>query len=230
MPTLHTNTHIPLIIFLLRLFLHINRLFLQPFIFQFSFITKTPNMPGGCSSRHSGERIEVAFRHKVVRSEEFLQSFVNLFRGQWLLQYIPLFQRQDFNVAYLASQCHVGTKGDAFQLYLGAFPFGIHLHRFSAGQRRAKIADAIQVHLASFTQFPSHEVRQGIEHGQNIRFGQRTIFLYEPSQRGSVRGAVQPDARVQGQFFVLTLFVFLDSRTNQIISPLFFCYCIPRFQ
>ena len=60
-------------------------------------------MPGGCSSRHSGERIEVAFRHKVVRSEEFLQSFVNLFRGQWLLQYIPLFQRQDFNVAYLRS-------------------------------------------------------------------------------------------------------------------------------
>lgn len=165
-------------------------------------------MPGGCSSRHSGERIEVAFRHKVVRSEEFLQPFVNLFRGQWLLQYIPLFQRQDFNVAYLASQCHVGTKGDAFQLYLGAFPFGIHLHRFSAGQRRAKIADAIQVYLASFTQFPSHEVRQGIEHGQNIRFGQRTIFLYEPSQRGGVGRAVQPDARMQGQFFVLTLFVF----------------------
>ena len=110
-------------------------------------------MPGGCSSRHSGERIEVAFRHKVVRSEEFLQPFVNLFRSQWLLQHIPLFQWQDFNVAYLASQCHVGTKGDAFQLYLGAFPFGIHLHRFSAGQRRAEVADAIQVHLASFTQF-----------------------------------------------------------------------------
>ena len=152
MPTLHTNTHIPLIIFLLRLFLHINRLFLQPFIFQFSFITKTPNMPGGCSSRHSGERIEVAFRHKVVRSEEFLQPFVNFFRSQWLLQHIPLFQWQDFNVAYLASQCHIGTEGDAFQLYFGTFPLSIHLHRFSAGQRRAKIADAIQVYLASFTQ------------------------------------------------------------------------------
>ena len=59
-------------------------------------------MPGGCSSRHSGERIEVAFRHKVVRSEEFLQPFVNLFRGQPCPAYMVMAVKTTVNAVVFA--------------------------------------------------------------------------------------------------------------------------------
>ena len=72
-----------------------------------------------CStSHHSAQTLEIGSSQELVRAEVILQSTVNLFVGDFLKTQIPL-QALHFEDTEFSLQCLVGTKLDAFQLYLG---------------------------------------------------------------------------------------------------------------
>ena len=73
-------------------------------------------------------------------------------------------------VSYTHLDVYKRQKLDSFQFHFSCFPFGAYRHRFRGGQARMKIADAVQMYLASLRQFLSHDVRKSVEHGRDICF------------------------------------------------------------
>ena len=66
----------------------------------------------------------------------------------------------------------VGTKFHTRHLHLRQLTLGSSHYRFGRGERHAKVADAVEMHLPSFGKFPAHDVRHSIEHSRHIGFCQ----------------------------------------------------------
>ena len=179
---------------LFRFLQKINGLFLQSFIYQYIFFTKPLDLPGRGRTRHAAQPLHITAGNEIVCMQIPHYFLAHLLIGQLLFSQIPQFQRLHLQDSYFTAQCLVRTETDAFQLHFGTLPFCFQCHRLRTGQRRSKVANAVQMYPPALTQRIPHEMRQCIEHSQYIRLRQRAILLYMPAQLVCRNRAVQSDS------------------------------------
>ena len=106
-----------------------------------------------------------------MSTEVLSQLQVNFFVCQ-LGEIQSSFEAFHFKHTELVFQCLVSAKLNCFQFHFSCFPFGTYRYGFRSGQARMEITDAVQMNLASFRQFLSHDVRKRIKYGCDVCFCQ----------------------------------------------------------